>query len=291
MPPKSRRSARRQRSPSAPESLNSTDPAIALTSSPATYPAKSPEKSQREPSMKDIQQLIPLFVAPARIWVQKVKLLTESISGDNRELLNVVHSRLPDPLFSQITAGTHQNLQQLLARIEQLEQGPSSLLALDLFGTKSSLKPGQKPSALFVELLALVKQVMPQSSTEQLTAIAKLKLMTALPPTAQALVELASKDSSFELILSSLDNLTLSEVRNVNALEANVQGNMETPPKGVLEQVLDRLNSLEDRFVSVNHVSSKSPLPEVCWYHSKYGKDAFNCKPPCRYHKSQSKNC
>jgi hypothetical protein len=51
-------------------------------------------------SLRDLLHIVPAFSAPALSWSQKVTLLTKAMADDDEPLLDVIKSKLPEPLFT-----------------------------------------------------------------------------------------------------------------------------------------------------------------------------------------------
>lgn len=252
-------------------------------------------------SPTEILPLVPPYVAPANVWTQKVALLTKSIPVSCQALLDVVISRLPEPLFSQVLPGTYPDLHALLARIVQLEQG-SPVSVAQAFFTTPVLTSGKKPSMLFQEYLVSARQLLPGSSSEALMGLAKMKTLAALPPAAQAIASLTPSTTPFEEVLVALDNMVSLEAPvRVSHVGAADQSSTAEAIQGTLNNVVDRLNTIEatvarvsqsPRSYSPSRVSfnnSSAPSSGFCWYHATFGEGALKCRPPCTWDKHASK--
>jgi hypothetical protein len=203
------------------------------------------------PSIRELLHIVPTFVAPARTWAEKVTLLTRSIPDDSQPLLEVILSRLPDPIFTQVANSAYKSRSSLLERIVQLESGSPAHLASNFFNAKPTLPHGQKPSFLFHELLATAKQLFPTSSNDIVQEMAKMKLLATLPPSTQSLIALLPKTTSIADILSTLDN-SVCEPLTPNLAAAAQWQEPGTLEDGGLSNLHERIRLLEIQPVNVS---------------------------------------
>jgi hypothetical protein len=210
-------------------------------------------------------------------------------------LLDVVISKLPEPLFTQINARTFSSLDKLLSSIIRLEQGSSHQTHHRFFNEPFSLNPGKKPSTMFAELLSDAKQITPQLSEEVLTVMARCKFESALPPTGKTIMALASKDSSLEDILQILDDTMTTDIAHITVSQVadnTKQDDMACNLEKKLDEIVARISKLEGprpRYTDQGYHHVQNPS-DLCWYHLKFGKLARQCRAPCRYNSNFQKN-
>lgn len=269
----------------------------ATTSTASTTPTANVPSST---SKKDLLQIVPAYYAPARVWADKVLLLTSDICPTSAALVDVVKSRLPDALFTQVATANFPSIKDLLDRVVRLEQGPSSVAAQQFFGEKLTLPAGQKVSAVYHSLLPVAAQLFPGVATDVVETVARMKFLSSLPPSTQAMVALAAKSTPFEEVLTTLDGVAHMEVSAAKI--ASVEA--ATPPTehGVLQRLEERLEALELNVVRQAGNSSRfhqmyprdqqgkhSNQQQLCFFHAKFGAKARNCRPPCSWQR-EAKN-
>ncbi len=275
----------------------------ARQSSPAYHPAPSPSHDQESGeqvkppksasssfSFKDLSHIVPPFSAPAFTWVEKVRLLTKHVSLESHDLLiDVVVGKLADPLFTQVRSRKPDTMEKLLNSIVQLEHGPPLQSYQRLFNEKWQSTPGQRPSALYVELLTLARQAMPSSSEDALVSLVKAKLLSVLPPSSQALMVSAPKDRDFEELLQMLDTISAPPSPAMVAATSAENKSVGTAIEHKLDEIVARISALETkqlRPLPPRAMPNHENASDTCWYHAKFGAKATRCREPCKFQKN-----
>ena len=242
---------------------------------------------------KELLDLIPPFTAPATIWVEKIKLLLPTGGIDQQLVINVIKSRLPTEIFSEISSAAFKDLASLLDKIVALEATPKAQAIACLFAPKNINSDNKKPSKIFEDHLKLVNAAFPTLSKDHATEIAWEKTSLTLDPQVKQLLLVAQ---------GSLSHKEKLELAN------EIWSLRKTSHEGEVSHVKEEANKIFDVKIasleaSINEMKSlirkpvdrfdSNPAPptsaNLCFYHRKFGHQARRCVPPCRYFRNHPK--
>jgi hypothetical protein len=261
--------------------------------------------------------IIPPFTSPARIWAQKINLIWPTDNEAPCQLIQVIKLRLPPLLFDTLGESTFTSHLILLDKICTLDGPTSSQAAESLFESKAQLQPNQSPREYFNEMKRSVSAVFPTLGQESTNTMAWKKLWMALPPSMQQTMALLPTqtvtDETLETVERAWKLTALSTYAPVNVVHQGVTG-LDSLTK-TLEEISKRLQRLEndsqrDGYASYaaneagpngisleaairnrdyhqfsNRINQKDHLEPICFYHRRFGRQAYNCTPPCKFHR------
>jgi hypothetical protein len=266
-------------------------------------------------AIKDIMCIIPPFTSPARIWAQKINLIWPTDDEAPTLLTQVIKLRLPPALFDALGESTFTSHITLLDKICSLDGPTSSQAAEHLFESKAQLRHNQSPREYFYELKRSIAAVFPSLGQESINTMAWKKLWLALPPSMQQTMALLPNQTVTDGTLDTVERAwrltasTTCEVANVLHQEVTLNKLNKT-----LEDISARLQRLENNSqregehlhaanmafpntISVeagiqnrskhqfNHHSGREDHSEpICFYHRRFGSQAYKCTPPCKFH-------
>lgn len=150
----------------------------------------------------------------------------------------------------------------------------------------------QKPSQFLHYMKSLADNSIPDEFIRKLW-------IQRLPATARAV--LSASTDTLENLSKMADSIwEVSDRFCVNSISSGERSN-DDAPKSTLEQILKRLETLEKK----EHVSRRDTTPRgkqnqnqrrsrsasrnqersdgLCWYHSRHGENAKNCRQPCNF--------
>lgn len=193
------------------------------------------------------------------------------------------YDALKTALLRRTTESAQRRMQLLLTNDELTDEKPTQLLRrmLRLLGNDSA----SADSAIFRELFLQrlphqVRMILSVSSADSLEALAEeadkimevgVRGIAAVDRGHAVAAATRSLDDRLERIIESNVNLA----RQVDKLTTELAEYRREAPGSLPQR----------RFNGRRHRASPSPprLPSICWYHSRYGTRARQCRPPCSF--------
>jgi hypothetical protein len=256
--------------------------------------------------LKDIMTIMPPFSSPARIWAQKVKLIWPTANNAPTHLIEVIKLRLPPALFDALTESNFQSHLALLDKVTALDDPTTSQAAVSLFEFKAQIQPHQLPREYFSEMKRSIQTVFPEYPQDIVNSMAWQKLRMALPPSMQVTLSLLANQNVNEQVLETIDKawrlLPTSTCASANATPSNTTLDVMTQVMERLERLEAKLEPTEDTVAATmtrSNISANYNRPKPhssfeqrqmrrfnnnwCYYHNKFGSQAFNCAQPCSF--------
>jgi hypothetical protein len=254
-------------------------------------------------SLKNISSIMPPFVAPARIWCEKIKLIWPNPATAPQDLMTSIRVKLPPHLYDALGDSHYDSHLPLLNKIAALD-GPTELEAVqEVLGTNARLRADQTPRAFFREMKRVANIAFPESDPQQIDQIAWKKLHAALPASLQQTLALLPVSVANEDQLDALEKAwKLHSTLSTTSAAVHTQSGTDTEGlTKALNALTARLSVLERSMENVSFTNavykrpfhpSPSSTPkfrgqvttgDLCWYHQKFGARAYRCEPPCRF--------
>jgi hypothetical protein len=163
-------------------------------------------RRRKEPSLKEILAIIPVYSPPARIWAAKIKLLFQK-DVIPHALIEAVVSRLPTHLFDRLSINTYTSPLILLDKIIQIDSPSQPEASRQLLTASQNQQLSTAPSHYFHDIVRLTRLSLPDCSHEQAMRIAWEKLKINLPLQLQHTLLLLDVNSPSEKTLEKLDEM------------------------------------------------------------------------------------
>ena len=118
--------------------------------------------------------------------------------------------------------------------------------------------------------------------------------MDRLPTTVTQIIAPLARGATLDELADSADQVFARMDQGINSVRTPTQNEPST-----MEKALEELQKQMREIQLALRQRSRSPTPprrqtrninkrrtqedDICWYHKNYGKDAKNCKPPCKH--------
>lgn len=157
-----------------------------------------------------------------------------------------LYMNLKRRIMEQFGENEHTKMQKLLTGLDLGDRRPSQLLN-ELRNLANGRMNDDLLKSLWMQRLPQNVRAILQTSNEDLQGVAKL---------ADRVLEVTERE---QLYMAT------------------------TTPADSVEEIVDRLAKLEKRFHSRSRSKERSKSPSLCWYHTKFGRKATKCRPPCSF--------
>ena len=217
-------------------------------------------------------------------WFFKAEMIfrIRNIRSESRKAELIMES-LPPPcwnvvgkFFDETASPTYAQVKEEL--LEHWDTPPASR-AKQFFDYFNSTAGDTNISTMYHTLETLT--TIPKSTTREKTALNLVMEMTLQLYPTQVRAQLPDYTGmDVKAFLRQADRILSAYTPPKSLAAATIEEEEET------EEVAAPLRRERRHFTKQSHFQQKKKKPDVCFYHSRFGKDAFRCQSPCKFSKN-----
>jgi len=220
---------------------------------------------------------IPIFFNNVEIWFTQVDAAFQISNIKNQQTMYFhLLMNLPPNILESVSYAMDPNCDNPYNKLKQAvikEMTVSFNQAMNRLIQKQSLD-GRKPSQVLKELKTWSQIAQPGVSVDD-NHILRYQFMTTLPVNIQQHL-VGRKNMKLNEIAELADEYYEIEEQNISLNMMKTNSNVEDQLEEITKEINWIKNKISDKVVHSNHNCLL-----LCYYHSKFGKLAKKCQPPC----------